>query len=43
MKAPIRWYIYWQATKVRDWNIPVIEQIADFIRDKTWVYDDHKD
>lgn len=43
MKAPIRWYIYWKATTVWDWQIPGLKQIADVIRDKTWVYEDHKD
>lgn len=43
MKSPIKWKIYWWATSVRDWGIPFVTQIADFIRDKTWVYDDHKD
>ena len=41
MKAPIRWYIYWKATKVYDWGIPGIKQIANVIRGWTWVWEDH--
>lgn len=43
MKHPLKWKIYWLATKVRDWGIPVITPIADFIRDKTWEWEDHRD
>ena len=43
MKSPIKWKIYWKATRVYDWNIPVITQLADFIRDKTWVHEDHRE
>lgn len=43
MKSLIKWKIYWWATSVRDRGIPVVTQVADIIRDKTWVYEDHKD
>ncbi len=36
IKHPIKWYIYWKATKLRDSNIPVIEQVADWIRGITF-------
>lgn len=42
MKAPIRWKIHRWATRVYDWQIPLVTQLADFIRDKTWVWEDHQ-
>lgn len=42
MKAPIRWKIYWWATTMYDWGLPFTTPLADFIRDKTWVAEDHQ-
>jgi len=42
MKHPIKWKIYCIATRVYDWHLPLITPLADFIRDKTRVEEDHR-
>ena len=35
--------IYNLATRVYDWNIPILTQLADWIREMSWTYDEHDD
>jgi hypothetical protein len=43
MKHPIKWKIYFLATRVWDWNIPGLRYLADKVRDWTFNEDMYYD